>query len=559
MRHILETWDPASGINAVTLTAAAQLLKSLTMCLGMCYRMKFQPGPIIAVGPSAEWAKRELVKKRLHPLIKENPVLASLMPADLDKFTNTAMDMQGGEINVTGANSDTGLSGGTFMISAIDEAAKITQQDKEDAPESHPILLAQARTEAYQQSRLDWMSSTPNHSLHLFWQAITAGSFTHFHVECPHCRDSHFVLDCEENKDTGYRSIVWDPDARDALGLWDEAKVIQTARFICPKNGCQIENKYKAQMIRDCQPVDHNPKAPKNKKSFRLTALYNPEHSIGQHAIDFLKAKQTLFGLQEFYNHKRATVFEAVDCNLKAEDVRTLRDLSHYERGIISRKPYGLALCADVGDFQTHWVVAAIQLDDEINIIDWGTVLTIEDLLTLRHQLKYRIQGTDEWMAPGKGTVDNADQTIRVLNMCAKSNGFWHPSRGSDASSGSWGKQYLPQYNLDQYTFVTRQFKFNLYKDAIKERQSPRFTIPANTDEDLITGLSGQQLVKLPDGRQDWKKVPGDHYGDCCLRALLIREIWKADQGRTAPDLNPELATGRSYELKMPVPANGAE
>lgn len=546
MRPILETWNPANGINSVALAAAVQLLKTLTMVLGGCYRMKYEPVPALFVGPTTDWAKKEISRKRLHPLIRENPVLAALMPANPDLFTLTGMSMEGGELNVIGANSDTALSGGTFGICAIDEASKITQEDSDESPEAHPILLARDRTQAYLQSAFNWMSSTPNSPFHLFWQGYLAGDQTHFPVPCPHC-GHWFCLDMEEDKETGYRSITWDQSARDALGVWNKAKVIESARLICPKNGCRIENKHKASMIRQCEEERRNPHAARNERSFRIPALYNPDLTIGQHAIDFILASSDLFGLQGFYNHKRALPWEDVAANIKDEDVRKLRDLSRYERGTISRRPYGLTLTADVGDAVTHWEVLAVMPDDEIHLIDWGTVTTIEDLNGLQHKLKYRIAGTDEWIAPCKGLVDCRDQSVRVYTMCHHSLGFWYPAGGSDAKSGTWGMQQLPQYGTQLYYFNTHQLKKYLYADLIKQQKAPRFYLPANADEDIIHGHGGQQLIK--EGSQEaWKKIPWDHFGDCSLRGVLAMLIWRADQGRSAPDM--PVQPGRDYQLK---------
>jgi hypothetical protein len=525
------------------------------MCLGSTYRMVYEGSPQLFVGTTADWAKREISRKRLHPLIRENPILARLMPSNLDLFTLTGMDMQNGELNVIGANSDTALAGGTFGVCAIDEASKITQEDKEESPESHPILLARARTAAYGTAAFNWMSSTPNSPLHLFWQGVEAGTYTHFYVPCPHCRE-WFTLDMEQDEKKGYQSLTWDRAAKGPTGIWDKARVLATARYICPHNGCEIEEKHKRDMIKQCVEKVHNLHAAPSDKSYRLTALYNPDLSFGAHALQFLEASSDLFGLQEFYNHKRALPWEELAANIKDEDVRKLRDLSHYQRGTIPRRPYGLCLTADVGDRATHWECIAIMPDDELCIIDWGTVTTIEDLLTLRERCVYPIAGTTETMQPGKALVDCRDQSVRVYEMCKQSRGFWFPAGGSDARSGTWGMQWLPQYNTHLYYFNTHQFKKYLYQDLIKLQKAPRLCFPTNADEDLIHGHGGQQL--LVDGaNQAWKKIPWDHFGDCTLRGILMMLIWRVDQHRGAPDMPPEQApppdqdrpTGRTYDL----------
>ncbi len=86
-----------------------------------------------------------------------------------------------------------------------------------------------------------------------------------------------------------------------------------------------------------------------------------------------------------------------------------------------------------------------------------------------------------------------------------------------------------------------------LYADLIKQQKAPRFYLPANADEDIIHGHGGQQLIK--EGSQEaWKKIPWDHFGDCSLRGVLAMLIWRADQGRSAPDM--PVQPGRDYQLK---------
>jgi hypothetical protein len=199
-RELLAPWHPESGVRKCDVAAGVQIAKTTAMVIGACYRMRHSPVPMMFVyGMSAEAAKREVSKKRLHPIINANDCLRSLKPHDSNLFGYSEMMMAYGPVMVTGAGSDTNLAGSTQGIVAIDEAAKIQQENASEAPEAHPIRLAEDRTKDFIGQEFVWKSSTPNSPTHLFWTDVTRGTFTHLYVPCPHCRE-YFPFEFESRK-----------------------------------------------------------------------------------------------------------------------------------------------------------------------------------------------------------------------------------------------------------------------------------------------------------------------------------------------------------------------
>lgn len=560
-RAILECWNPDNSINHCGVSAGVQIAKTLMMVLGILYRLLHSPLPILGVGTHKDWVKSEISEKRLDPLIRENPILAALMPANSDRFRAMSMDMGTAMINLVGGNSPGALAGGSYGIVAIDEASKLIQQTSEQAPEAHPFHLAAKRADGFGPMAFHYRSSTPNSPFHPFWQYILLGDQTRFWVECPHCQN-HFYFDFigraedrdEYTANTGiklasdYKSLIWD-DVRDKSGNWNEAKVKETARYICPHNGCEIREIHRQPMIDQCEEKRHNLNAAKNRRSFIIPSFMSPTMGFADMSWAFLEALRDMFGLQDYYNSRLARPWQEMAANVKSEDVRKLRDVADYRRNMIPRRPQCLILGADVGDYKTHYAVGAVFDNDEIALIDWGTVLTPEDLIELK-KLKYQIAGTDDYMSPAKGLVDSKDQTVRVYNMCQASNGFWFPAAGVDTRTGSWGWTPLKTHATDRYTFNSFAFKKEFYINLIQKQRAPRFYIPRDADEDLIDGLSGQQLL-VEKGREAFKKLPNDHYGDACLRVILGRTILRAEQGHGAPDMGgaEEPTVQRDYVL----------
>lgn len=551
-KEVLDPWHPESGVERMDLAAGVQIFKTTALAIGVGYRMRYSPVPVMIVGGnSTDFAKREISKKRLHPLIKANECLRSLMPRDPNLFGLQEMSMAFAPILVTGAGSDTNLAGSTQGIVAIDEAAKILQESSDQAPEAHPIRLAEDRTKEFLGSRFLWKSSTPNSANHLFWQDVQAGTFTHLYVPCPHCGE-YFPFEFEsrrgseiasavqlgetmdEAKPSEYRSVVWSPAARNSDGTWDEQKVRETTHYVCPHNGCPIKDGDKPAMMQAYETKDHNPAAPKTHRSLRIPSFYSPQRRFSDLAMGFI-SRGDLFstGLQVFYNHELALPWSDIDLRLKDEaiwDCRATGDLA-YVRGTVPSKPGILFAGADIGQVQSHWVVAMIDAEENLWVVDWGTVLTIDLLLTERAQWSYaRHASPEKKLRPIRGLVDSGDFTSEVYKMCQRSGRFWWPAKGSEAISGEWGQSKLAAYpGLTLYTYVDKVAKDELYDLRIHRKSGRRVWLPSDVTSDFIDGLRGQERVDKG-MRARWKKVREDHYGDALKEIQVLSWIFSGSR-----------------------------
>jgi hypothetical protein len=335
--------------------------------------------------------------------------------------------------------------------------------------------------------------------------------------------------------------VIWSPDARNAEGQWLAEKVIETARYICPANGCEITDRHKAAMIDRYEEKRLNENAATTDRSFRIPSFYSPQIRFGDMANKFLE-RGDLFntGLQAFNNSWLAKPWEKLLVNIKDEDVwacRATGDLA-YLKGTIPVKPARIVIAADPGQAQTHWAAGIIDHSDNVWVIDWGTVLGIDDLLKLAPQLQWPLRGApDSRYRLEFGLCDSGDWTEKVYNMCARSNGFWWPSKGSDASFGGWNKSQVKTHpRLVLYTYVDKTAKDDLYDFRIKQRKTPGLYLPTDAGPDLIHGLSGQQ--RSASGLQErWKKIAWDHYGDCVKKIVVQSWVFRSLRtgGASAP------------------------
>lgn len=544
-RPILECFNPESGINECGVSAGVQIAKTTMLALGACYRIVNAPMPILVVGSSRDWTKTEISEKRLQPLIDDNPLLAACKPTNSDRYRSMSMDMAGGMINLVGGNSPGALSGGSYGITLCDEASKLIQSESDQAPEAHPFHLIPKRTDGFGALEFHYFSSTPNNPNHPFWKYILAGDQTHFYVACPHCQ-GWFYLDFigrpedidAYNTDLGlhlptdYKSLTWDTTARTASGQWDEGKVRESTRYICPHNGCEIAEIHKQAMVEGCTEKRHNLIAAKNRRSFILPSFYSPTKSLGTMAWDFLDCLKDMFGLQDYYNSRLARPWQEFSVNLKLEDVsKCVADGKHgrplYQRGTLPFKPLSLLLNADPGEATTHWELVALAHDGGVWVCDWGTVVSSKDLLA-KDFLRARhivIDGTGEKMWAQRGYLDTGWQQDDQLNVCEASRGFFIPVKGSDAKHGQIHEtRVATRPNMKLLVFNDREIKNGLYAKRLLKAEDGGFHLPADADPEVKLGHSGQKRDR--DG--EWQRVPADHFGDCSKYTVIDFQLLRA-------------------------------
>lgn len=541
MKFPLELHHPESGCTDLVISAGTQLLKTAGMLLGKAYRMVWCPSPTLIVTPSLDFSRDFMFRQRLGPLIEENPVLRELMPVNQDDYKQLSLAMRGGTIDLAGANSPTNLSGRTVGDVLQDECCKFETRSRKEAPEAHPMLLADERAKAYGSLAFRYKSSSPNIPSHPFWQAVEAGTQTVLAVPCPECRE-WFHFDWHLEKGSEYISVVWDRLAKDKEGRWDLDRVRVTARYACPHCGYQIPSGEKPGMIRQCQEHDLNPGASRSRRSYIIPSFYSPTISFGDIAVKWLEREKDLFhsGTRNIINSWFARPYTETAVEIRGEDIRKLVS-SGYRRGTVPFEPVFVLLTADPGDTSgTHWMVSAGAENGDIAVLDWGVAVGVPALEQVRRSgaLRYQIGGTRKLVAPGGGYIDSRYDTDTVLQMCAESGGFWTPTAGSDARYGNWTSVPVRSHpGIRRFVFVDLTLKNELYDKRIAKGEGPRILLPGDADEGLLSQLSGQSRDA---NTGQWKRLPNDHWGDCLkqvvlaqwIRAAVLATVEAAEAGR---------------------------
>jgi phage terminase large subunit GpA-like protein len=224
--------------------------------------------------------------------------------------------------------------------------------------------------------------------------------------------------------------------------------------------------------------------------------------------------------MHDFYNNFLGLPWENRAAQVKEDSILALRDPS-YKLRELPVEPIVLTLCADPGERQTHWTVEARIASGESWLIDYGTVLSIEDLISANFIAERVYYFGEKKFVPRFGFVDSGWSTERVYSICAAAPAHLRliPTKGSTAAFGTWSESPINGYpTLRLLTYVDLWAKDELYINRINKRLAPLLHIPQDTGSDFILGLSGQRKIENKFSRSMpsyWKKVAEDHYGDC--------------------------------------------
>jgi phage terminase large subunit GpA-like protein len=193
MREIMDALSPASPAQRVVFMKAAQVGATEAGNCFIGFVMHHAPGPMLAVQPTVELAKRNS-RQRIDPLIEESPELrAKVKPARSRDAGNTMLSKEfaGGILILTGANSAVGLRSTPARYIFLDEVDAYPASADE---EGDPVSLAEARSLTFAHRRKVFLVSTPTiKGLSRIEREFEASDQRRFFVPCPHCGEEQWL------------------------------------------------------------------------------------------------------------------------------------------------------------------------------------------------------------------------------------------------------------------------------------------------------------------------------------------------------------------------------
>ena len=255
MRAIMDALSPAHPARRVVFMKAAQVGATESGNNWIGYVIHHAPGPMLAVQPTVELAKR-FSRQRIEPLIEECPSLRErVKPARSRDAGNTVLSKEfpAGLLVITGANSAVGLRSMPARYLFLDEVDAYPPSADE---EGDPVALAEARTRTFSWRAKAFLTSTPTiHGFSRIEREYEASDQRRFFVPCPHCG-----------------VLQW---LRFERLRWERGKP-ESAHYECEACDGAIQEHHKTVMLQagDWQPTAE-PSDP-GTIGFHLSALYSP-------------------------------------------------------------------------------------------------------------------------------------------------------------------------------------------------------------------------------------------------------------------------------------------
>jgi len=255
MREIMDALSPVSPVQRVVFMKAAQVGATEAGNCFIGFVMHHAPGPMLAVQPTVELAKRNS-RQRIDPLIEESPELRErVKPARSRDAGNTMLSKEfaGGILIMTGANSAVGLRSTPARYLFLDEVDAYPASADE---EGDPVSLAEARSLTFAHRRKALLVSTPTiRGLSRIEREFEASDQRRYHVACPHCGHDQWLK---------FERLRW------------EKGQPETAEYHCEDCDQPIAEHHKTAMLAAGEWRAMAKSADPHTVGYHLSALYSP-------------------------------------------------------------------------------------------------------------------------------------------------------------------------------------------------------------------------------------------------------------------------------------------
>ncbi len=324
----MDCLSPASPVERVVLMKGAQIGGTECGNSWIGYVIHHVPGPMLAVMPTVEMAKRNS-KQRIDPLIAESEPLRRLVkPARSRDSGNTVLTKEflGGVLVMTGANSAVGLRSMPVRYLFLDE---IDGFPGDVDGEGDPVVLAEARTRTFSRRKIFMVSTPTIKGVSRIEREYEASDQRRYFVPCPSCGEKQW-LQFEQLK-------------------WEKARP-ETARYECEHCQAYIEEHNKTRMLENGEWRATSPALPDYGRTvgFHISSLYSPIgwRSWAQVAAAWLAAQGSDAAIKSVKNTELGETWVETG---EAPDWQRLYDRREdYKIGTIPRDGLFLTAGADV-------------------------------------------------------------------------------------------------------------------------------------------------------------------------------------------------------------------
>jgi phage terminase large subunit GpA-like protein len=316
-RRVHQVLSPGHPCKRVVAKVASQMFKTQTALNWIGALVHRRPRNILALEPTDTLVKR--FSARASTMIRNVPVLRERVAAAKSRDSRNTVQAKDFLGDATLYMNTAGSAANLAEVSApyiyVDEIDRL-ELNVDD--EGDPVELAEARATQYANDCKFFYTSSPSvEGFSKIDDLYAMGTQEHYHVPCPHCDHLHeLVLDnfhFERDPDTGYMDRAW---------------------FVCPENGCVIDEHHKTTMLPDVGMGGQarwvaTSTGDGETISFTLSAFYMPIGAITWLSLarQYARAKDRLArgdheGMQVFYNTRLGLSYKNTESTTTAKQLQ---------------------------------------------------------------------------------------------------------------------------------------------------------------------------------------------------------------------------------------------
>lgn len=227
LKEIMDCLSPQSGAEKVIFMKGAQIGGTEAGNNWIGYVIHHSPGPLLAVQPTVEMAKR-WSKQRVSGLIETTPVLRERVKEARARDSGNTLqskEFPGGILVITGANSAVGLRSMPVRYLFLDE---VDAYDSDVDGEGDPIALASQRTLTFANRKIFLVSTPTVQGVSRIEREFEQSDQRRFFVPCPHCAAMQWLK---------FERLQW------------EKGKPETAQYACEECGSLFEERHKSAFL----------------------------------------------------------------------------------------------------------------------------------------------------------------------------------------------------------------------------------------------------------------------------------------------------------------------
>lgn len=506
-------------IREIYLCKGSQLGGTEVLINMLMYIVDKSPAPTMIVYPSDDLAK-DISNDKLKPAFHLVPQIKRVFMENASKELRLKFKTM--VLYLRGAGSPSKLASKAIKYLFFDEIDKFGGATSKEAS---PYNLAMERIKTYKSQSKVYACSTPTLATNYIWKLHDeADEVMHYYVPCPHCEEMIELL---------WDQIKFDKDEEKKLSPYDRAK---TARYVCQKCGCFIEDKDKPKMLREGQWQAIKKRGIGRPKTlgFWISSLYSIFLTWADIAEEFLKSKDDPELLQNFVNSWLAEPWE--DTKLKTSSELVLERQTETPEMMIPSWAKLLTAGVDVQETSLYYSIRAWGDFSTSQNITHGQVLSFQAI----EEVMNREWNTEDGrrMIVNLALIDSGYQPDDTYDFCINNSDWALPCKGSSNPMRDRYKiSKVDKVNSKAYGMQLVLVDGGQYKDSITARMkrdngTGSWMVYKGCDEEYAQQVTSEHKILTKDKsgktRLQWvrKKSHGDnHYLDCEVYDMAAAEI----------------------------------